>query len=151
MRLSDFYQRYPTQEDCLRRLEKLRWNSIPKCPYCRSSNCSGLPKESRHHCNNCNTTFSVTVGTIFHHTKADLQKWFMAILLILHAKKGLSVRRLAEDLEVNKNTAWLMRSRISNARRSDQRLLTRIIDGEISLLTMAGSFGGRKVSSKSES
>jgi transposase-like protein len=31
-------------------------------------------KQQRYHCNNCNTSYSVTVGTIFHDTKLDLQK-----------------------------------------------------------------------------
>ncbi len=107
------------------------WDSL----YCSSGNSTSLPKESRHHCNNCNTTFSVTVGTIFHHTRVDLQKWFMAILLLLELKKGLTVRQLAEGLNVNKNTAWLMRTRIGNARRSDLWLLRRILEHEKSVFS----------------
>ena len=133
MKLLDFYRKYPTQKDCLKQLEKLRWSDLPTCPYCSSGNSTSLPKESRHHCNNCNTTFSVTVGTIFHHTKVDLQKWFMAILLLLEVKKGLSVRQMAEGLKVNKNTAWHMRTRIGNAGRSDLWLLRRILEQEKSV------------------
>ncbi len=133
MKLSEFYRKYPTQKGCLQHLEKLRWRDLPVCPYCNSDHHTRLPKESRHHCNNCNTTFSVTVGTIFHHTKVDLQKWFLAIVLILEMKKGLSVRWLAEELEVNKNTAWQMKNRIRDARRSDRWLLRRILEQEKSV------------------
>lgn len=73
------------------------------------------PAEHRHHCNACNTTFSVTVGTIFHHTHLPLQKWFLALSLILNARKGISARQLARDLEINKNTAWYLSMRIRKA------------------------------------
>jgi len=39
-------------------------------------------------------------------THLPLQKWFLAIMLMLNAKKGLSALQLSRDLDVNKNTAW---------------------------------------------
>lgn len=74
-----------------------------------------MRKEARHHCNNCKTSFSVTVGTIFHRTHLPLQKWFLALSLVLNAKKGISARQLSRDLEVNKNTAWRMAMQIRRA------------------------------------
>jgi hypothetical protein len=82
----------------------------------------------RHHCNACNTSFSVTVGTIFHDTKLDVQKWFLAISLILDAKKGISARQLGRHLEVNKNTAWYMGMRIRRALIEDGKLLRGIVE-----------------------
>lgn len=87
-----------------------------------------MEKELRHHCNTCNTSYSVTVNTIFHKTKADLQKWFLAISLILNAKKGISARQLARDLDVNKNTAWYMAMRIREAMLQDRELLNGIVE-----------------------
>jgi len=87
-----------------------------------------MPKEARHHCNACNTTFSATVNTIFHHTHLDLQVWFLAISLILNAKKGISARQLARDLEVNKNTGWYMGMRIRNAMFDQGDLLRGIVE-----------------------
>ncbi|MBU0516385.1 MAG: IS1595 family transposase [Proteobacteria bacterium] len=89
-----------------------------------------MPKERRHHCNNCNTSFSVTVGTIFHRTRLDLQKWFLAVALVLNAKKGISARQLARDLDVNKDTAWSMAMRIRNAmvERNDRKLLEGVVE-----------------------
>lgn len=116
MNIVSIYKQFPTDKDCLAHLEKIRWaNGKPVCPYCNSNKTTPLPKEYRHHCNNCNTTFSVTVGTIFHHTHLDLQKWFLAVSLILNAKKGIAARQLARDLEVNKNTAWYLAMRIRKA------------------------------------
>jgi hypothetical protein len=87
-----------------------------------------MPSENRHHCNGCNTTFSVTVETIFHHTHLPLQKWFLALSLVLNAKKGISSRQLARDLEVNKNTAWYMGMRIRNAMFEQGELLRGIVE-----------------------
>jgi transposase-like protein len=55
------------------------------------------------------------VGTIFHHTHAPLQKWFLALSLILNAKKGISARNLARELDVHRNTGWFMVMRIRRA------------------------------------
>ena len=116
MNIVSIYKQFPLEQDCLSHLENVRWpDKKPVCPYCNSNKTSPLPKEYRHHCNNCNTTFSVTVGTIFHHTHLPLQKWFLAVSLILNAKKGIAARQLARDLEVNKNTAWSLEMRIRKA------------------------------------
>lgn len=115
MNIIEIYKRFPTQKDCLNHLEKVRWNNKPICPYCKSNKVSAMPKENRHHCNSCNTSFRVTVGTIFHKTKVDLQKWFLAISLVLNAKKGISSRQLSRDIDVNKDTAWYMNMRIRKA------------------------------------
>ena len=66
--------------------------------------------------------------TIFHKTKLDLQKWFLAISLILNAKKGISSRQLARDLEVNKDTAWYMGMRIRRAMIEQSGLLQGIVE-----------------------
>jgi hypothetical protein len=87
-----------------------------------------MKSEQRHHCNSCNTTFSVTVDTIFHHTHLDLQKWFLAISLVLNAKKGISARQLARDIEVNRNTAWFMGMRIRNAMFEQPELMRGIVE-----------------------
>ena len=115
MNIVEIFDRFPTHEDCIEYLEKVRWNGNPKCPYCQSLNSTPAPNEHRYHCNNCNISFSVTVRTIFHHTHLSLQKWFLAIILILNAKKGISSRQLSRDLKVNKNTAWRISMEISKA------------------------------------
>ena len=111
----EVYRKFPTQDDCLSYLEWVRWHSKPSCPYCGSFHNTPAQNKRRYHCNSCNTSFSVTVRTIFHKTKVDLQKWFLAISLILNAKKAISSRQIAKDIEVNRNTAWYMGIRIRRA------------------------------------
>jgi transposase-like protein len=63
------------------------------------------------------------MGTIFHDSRLPLQKWFLAISLILNAKKGISSRQLARDIEVHVETAWSMGHRIRKAMQQDEGLL----------------------------
>jgi len=130
MNIVKIYELFPAEKDCLAHLENVRWHGKPQCTYCQSSNVTPMPKESRYHCNNCNTTFSVTVGTIFHHTHLHLQKWFLAISIVLNAKKGISARQLARDLQVNKDTAWRMGMKVRQAmtQQTQRALLTGIVE-----------------------
>lgn len=130
MNLIKVFEKFPTQDDCIAHLERVRWRGTPRCPYCQSDRVSGMPAEQRHHCNNCKTSFSVTVGTIFHHTHLPLQKWVLAVALVLNAKKGLSARQMGRDLEVNKNTGWRMAMQIRKAmeQRDQQDLLTGVVE-----------------------
>ena len=104
MKLQDFYNQYPTQAECIQHLEKILWVNDSVCPYCNSKYNTDLKTGIRKHCNTCNTSFSVTVSSLFHKTKVDLQKWFYAIYLIKNGE-NLTSRALAEILHVTKDTA----------------------------------------------
>ncbi len=128
MNIIQIFNKFPTQESCIEHLETARWGGKPTCPYCKSENTH--PNDKRHYCYNCKTSFSVTVGTIFHRTHLPLQKWFLAISLILNAKKGISALQLSRDLEVNKNTAWRVAMQIRKAmsQATDRQLLTGVVE-----------------------
>jgi transposase-like protein len=129
MNIISIYKKFPTQQSCLIHLEKVRWPSGPICPYCGSKRSSKLDPD-RYHCNACNTSYRVTVGTIFHKTRAPLQKWFLAISIILNAKKGLSARQLGRDLEMHKDTAWYMAMRIRKAFAEHGTMLRGIVEAD---------------------
>ena len=126
------YEKFPTHKACLNHLEKHRWRGKPECPYCGSSNFTSLKNESRYHCNLCNTKYSVTVKTLFHKTRVDLQKWFLAIYMLIYARTDVSSRQLAKILAVDKNTAWLMIARIDHAMANQQgrNLLLKIFEDD---------------------
>jgi transposase-like protein len=128
MNIIEIYEKFPTEVDCIRYLEKIKWGDKPQCPYCDSTKSTPLPKEYRHHCNHCNTSYSVTVKTIFHRTHLPLQKWFLACCLVLNAKKGISSRQLARDLKISKDTAWSMQMRIRRAMNEYGYLLEGILE-----------------------
>lgn len=136
MNIATIYERFPTNDDCITYLEHVRWDNKPQCPYCKSLKVKHLPQTRRYHCNTCRTSFSVTVGTIFHRTHLPLQKWFLAISIFLNEKKGLSARQLSRDLKINKDTAWRMTKKIREAMKDSlQRDLLRGIVGADELFT----------------
>ncbi|WP_031293680.1 transposase [Leptolyngbya sp. Heron Island J] len=115
-----------THAECLTHLEKLRWNGTPVCPYCESNRSSPIKGEFRYHCNACFTSYSVTVKTMFHRTRLSLDKWFQAIYLISKSEEKISIRKLASAIQVNKNSASVMRSRIYRSLEEEPKLLKSI-------------------------
>lgn len=137
MDLVTFISKFSTQQACINHLERLRWPQGPVCCYCGSTKSSKIKHESRYKCLDCNTSYSVLVGTVFESTKLSLPKWFTAIFLIADAKKGISSLQLSRHLEVNKNTAWYLQKRLRSAM-EESNLLTGII--EIDETYVGGSF-----------
>lgn len=129
MELIEITKKLNTQKRCISYLEKARWQEKPVCPYCQSDRITGMKKQLRHHCNNCNTSFSVLVGTIFEASNLPLSKWFIAISLVMHAKKGISSRQLARHIDVTKDTAWYVQKRLRDAmQNTDKKLLKGIVE-----------------------
>jgi len=133
MNLIEIFEKFPTQADCIKFLEGVKWQYEPTCPYCNSKSHTARKNDSkyqtsRYHCNTCNTDYTVLIGTIFQNTKLPLQKWFLGICLILNAKKGISSRELARDLKVTKDTAWLVQMRVREAMKQSPELLSGIVE-----------------------
>lgn len=130
MTLKDIYNRFPRKQDCIAHLEKLRWDSIPVCPYCNSNHYTELKEEYRYHCNTCNISFSVMVNTMFHKTKIDLQKWFFAIYLIVESNNNISSRELAKKINTTKDTAWRIINEIKKSLIKQDVLIQKILKNE---------------------
>ena len=125
------YRRFPTKESCFEHLEKVRWKDEPCCPYCMSEKVSRkkeIDQRNRWQCSLCRKSFSVTVGTIFHNSHVDLQRWFLLISLMFSAKKGLSAMQAARDLEMRRPTVWSMMHRIRAAMVDDGRFLAGVVE-----------------------
>ncbi len=109
------FHRFPNQAACIEHLEGIRWGEQPRCPHCgglRVARKSDSGRVGRWNCHECKSSFNVLSGTLFEKTRIPLQKWFLAIGLIVHAKKNLSSYQLARSLVLNQKTAWFMTQRI---------------------------------------
>lgn len=113
--------------ECISLLEQIRWNGKPKCPYCGSTNATPYRREQRYHCNNCFTSYSVTVGTLFHRTRVSMDKWFLAIALVMKNEEKISIRQLSKEIEVDKNTAMSMIKRIAKVNQEERKMLDQIV------------------------
>lgn len=69
----------------------------------------------------CRCSFSVTAKTMFHKTKVDLQKWFYVI-----QREGISIRKLAVELQVAKKTADYMLARVKLEKQRNPNFLNKI-------------------------
>jgi transposase-like protein len=117
-----------SHEECLVYLEQIRWAGNPCCPYCESTRATAYKNEHRYRCNSCFTSYSVTVGTLFHKTHIDLHIWFSAIYIVLNSSENVTIRQLAKHIGVNKNTASYMLARIHQAADMDSSLLQKIME-----------------------
>ena len=118
MNLITVFQRFPDHESCIEHLERARFGDYPACPHCGSVKVARKAENDRigrWNCHDCKSSFNVLSGTIFEKTKVPLQKWFLAISLMLNAKKSMSSHQLARDLELNQKTAWFLMMRVRNA------------------------------------
>lgn len=105
----EFTRRFATEEACARALERMRWPNGFECPRCEFDRAYSLHARPRwRQCARCGHQLSLTNGTVFHRTRTPLTKWFWAIFLLGRDKRGVSARRLAKDLELRYETAWLM-------------------------------------------
>jgi transposase-like protein len=128
--LSTISELFPTQDDCLGYVEAARWPDGCRCPYCGSTRSTRVAVGRRLHCNQCNTSYSATVGTLLHRTHLPLQKWIFALWLAVRANAGLSTRQMARELQVSKSTAARVghQIRIAMADRAQRQLVLRLID-----------------------
>jgi len=107
--LSDLLVRYNTDDKCREYLEELRWPKGPKCPKCGSAEIARIStRESVLRCTSCQQQFTVTVNTIFHDSHLPLTKWFLAVLLMCEAKKGMSALQMKRTLGMAYQTAWYL-------------------------------------------
>src|SRR5580698_3589785 len=126
MNLIDVVTELGTDEQCLAYLEKMRWPDGVRCPVCGNAQISRITRKSAtknvrkslYQClePTCKQQFSATSGTIFNDSHLPLNKWFMALAIVVDAKKGMSANQLKEHLGIGSyRTAWYMAHRIRKA------------------------------------
>jgi transposase-like protein len=126
MNLIDVTQQFATDEQCLAYLEAMRWPDGVRCPTCGNNRISRIERKSDtknvrkslYQClePTCKQQFSATSGTIFNDSHLPLHKWFMALAIVVDAKKGISAKQLQEHLGIGSyRTAWYMAHRIRKA------------------------------------
>src|ERR1700737_1652203 len=98
-------------------LAAMRWPGGVVCPYCGSKEASFLKTRRLWKCknNHAKRTFSIKVGSIFEDSPLPLDKWLVAMWLIVNCKNGISSYEVARDLHVTQQTAWFMLHRIRKA------------------------------------
>ena len=115
MDMMQIMERFHKEEECRDALAELRWPNGVACPRCGGIEHAYDSKTYRWDCYSCGYGFTALAGTIFHDTKLPLRKWFMAVLLMTEAKKGISANQVKRTLGVSYKTAWYLCHRIRAA------------------------------------
>lgn len=105
------YKRFPNEKACIKHLENIYWHGEPVSPFDRTSKVYKL-KNGKYRCKNTGKNFTAKTNTMFEKTKVSLQKWFIAIWLVVNHKASISSYQLAKDIEVTQKTAWFMLHKI---------------------------------------
>jgi len=104
------------------------------CPRCKDPRVSRLKEYARYECVGCEYQFTVTSGTIFHDSHLPLPIWFVAVLLLCEAKKGMSAHQLKRTIWGLHNgsykTAWYLCHRIRAAMKEVDRPM---LDGTVEM------------------
>ena len=112
---------YANPDNCLRKLVSKRWpNGIVLCPRCGSKSVKFNAKRRTWQCGSHHPRreFSVKVGTIFEDSALGLDKWLVALWMIVNDKNGISSWEVHRAIKVTQKTAWFMNHRIRLALQS---------------------------------
>ena len=102
-------------EHCRQFLTDLRWpDGTVTCPTCGSEKVTYLPSVRRWKCygQHPKPQFSLKTGTVFEDSALGLDKWLVALWLIVNCKNGISSTEIARDLGITQKSAWFMAHRL---------------------------------------
>jgi transposase-like protein len=129
MNLIDITKKFKTDAECFEFLEKQRWpDGVVRCVTCGNDKISRITRKTSATTKNkraqifqclektCKQQFSCTSGTLFNDTRLPILTWFMAVEMVMSAKKGMSAVQVQRHLGIKSyQTAWHMVHRIREA------------------------------------
>jgi transposase-like protein len=112
--------RYFSDPDvCVDFVSAMRWPQGVTCPHCEGKRVSYLSSRRIWKCmaKECHKQFSVKTQSIFEDSPIPLDKWLVAVWLVVNCKNGVSSYEIMRDLKVAQKSAWFMLHRIRLALR----------------------------------
>lgn len=108
--MTEFMERYGTEDACRMALERSRWPNGFACPKCGHGSCLRFERGAQRYfeCTACGRQTSLVSGTLFQASKLPLRVWFLAMHLLGAAKTTLSALELKRHVGVCYRTVWRM-------------------------------------------
>lgn len=106
---------FADEQFCIDIIAAMRWtNGQAICPKCHETNNHYMASRKVWQCKNkeCKKQFSVKLGTIFEDSAISLEKWLLAMWLIVNAKNGISSYELHRGLGITQKSAWFVLHRV---------------------------------------
>ena len=111
--LSQFQERFGTEEQCRQAVIDWRWPKGFVCPACGCCDHAIVGKRRLYLCHGCRRQTSVTAGTVFENSLLSLTKWFQAMWLITQSKNSISTLELSRQIGVKWDSAWRLRQKLA--------------------------------------
>ena len=117
MSLIQFVSQFSSERTCESHLFLMKWPQGYRCLKCEHDHHYEIKTRRLilYECKACGYQTTVTVGTVMEKSRTLLNKWFLAIFLAAHDKRGVSATLIAREVEVSYKTAWLMLHKIREA------------------------------------
>ncbi|MGB9205878.1 MAG: IS1595 family transposase [Terriglobales bacterium] len=94
----------------------LRWpDGKVICPRCSGHKQSFIKTRRIWFCYDCKKQFTVKVKTVFEDSAISLDKWMIAVWMLVACKNGISSYELAKTIGITQRSAWFMLQRIRKA------------------------------------
>jgi transposase-like protein len=105
---------FSNADNCREYLVARRWPDGVTCPRCGGKSVVFQPKYNRWQCasHHDRRQFTLKTGTIFEDSPIGLDKWLMAMWMIVNCKNGVSSYEIHRAIGVTQKTAWFMDHRI---------------------------------------
>jgi transposase-like protein len=116
--LRDAIRYFSDEQVCIDTVAALRWPVGPICPKCGHTEHYYLETQRRWKCKECYKQFSVKVGTIFEDSAIALDKWLIALWMLVNCKNGISSYEVGRDLGITQKSAWFVLHRLRLALQS---------------------------------
>jgi transposase-like protein len=110
--LSDAIRYFGDPQVCVDTVAGMRWPNGPVCPSCGHGEHYYLATQKRWKCKKCSKQFSVKVGTIFEDSAIALDKWLIALWMLVNCKNGISSYEVGRDLGITQKSAWFVLHRL---------------------------------------
>lgn len=105
---------FNSHDNCREYLVAHRWKDGVVCPRCGSKNVLLQAKYNRWQCGSKHPLrqFTSKTGTIFEDSPLGLDKWLLAMWMVVNCKNGVSSYEIHRATGVTQKTAWFMDHRI---------------------------------------
>jgi transposase-like protein len=105
---------FSNEQVCIDTVAALRWPNGPICPKCGGTSHYYLATQKRWKCKNpkCAKQFTVKLGTIFEDSPITLDKWLIALWMLVNCKNGISSYEVGRDLGITQKSAWFVLQRL---------------------------------------
>jgi transposase-like protein len=103
---------FSNEQLCIDTVAKMRWPNGPECPACGHKQHYYLKTQKRWKCKDCRRQFSVKLGTIFEDSPIGLDKWLVALWMLVNCRNGISSYEVGRALGITQKSAWFVLHRL---------------------------------------